>query len=76
MEQKAKSILKGVAVVVVGGVLVAVGVGVWMDGNTGFGGAVGAVGILIVIAWLSSALQNRKKSRKTQPEDQQKGEKP
>jgi hypothetical protein len=46
-----------------------------MDGNTGFGGGLGAVGILIVVAWLSSALQNRKKARKTQPDDQQKGEK-
>jgi hypothetical protein len=76
MEQKAKSILRGVAVVVVGGVLVAVGVGVWMDGNTGFGGGLGAAGILIVVAWLSNALQNRKKSRKTEPEDQQKEDKP
>ncbi len=76
MERRAKSVLTGVAVVVVGGVLVAVGVGVWMDGNTGFGGGLGAAGILIVVAWLSNALQNRKKSRKTEPEDQRKGEKP
>ena len=76
MERRAKSILSGIAVVVVGGVLVAVGVSVWMDGSAGFGGGLGAAGILIVVAWLSNALQNRKKSRKTQPEDQRKGEKP
>jgi hypothetical protein len=75
MERRAKSILTGVAVVVVGGVLVAVGVGVWMDGNTGFATGLGAVGILIIVAWLSNALQNRKKSRKTQSEDQQKEDK-
>jgi hypothetical protein len=75
IEQKTKSILKGVGAFVVGGVLVTLGVAVWMDGNTGFGGGLGAVGILIVVAWLSSALQNRKKSRETQAEDHQEGEK-
>jgi hypothetical protein len=73
MEQKTKSILKGVAVFVVGGVLVALGVSVWMDGGTGFGGGLGAAGILIVVAWFSNALQNRKKARKTQSEDHPKG---
>jgi len=75
MEQKTKSILKGVAVFVVGGVLVAIGVSVWMDGGTGFGGGLAAAGILLVVAWLSSAMENRKKSRKTQSEDHPKGEK-
>jgi hypothetical protein len=75
MEQKTKSILKGVAVFVVGGVLVAIGVSVWMDGGTGFGGGLAAAGILLVVAWLSSAMEKRKKSRKTQSEDHPKGEK-
>jgi hypothetical protein len=75
MEQKTKSILKGVAVFVVGGALVALGVGVWMDGGTGFGGGLAAAGILLVVAWFSSAIEKRKKSRKAEPEDHPKGEK-
>jgi hypothetical protein len=76
MERRAKSILTGVAVFVVGGVLVALGVSVWMDGGTGFGGGLAAAGILLVVAWFSSAMEKRKKSRKTQSEDHPKGEKP
>ena len=75
MEQKTKSILKGVAVFVVGGVLVALGVGVWMDGGTGFGGGLAAAGILLVVAWFSNAMEKRKKSRKAQPEEPSTGEK-
>lgn len=75
MEQKTKSILKGVAVFVVGGVLVALGVGVWMDGGTGFGSVLAAAGILLVVAWFSNAMEKRKKSRKTRAEDRQEGEK-
>jgi hypothetical protein len=75
MEQKTKSILKGVGAFVVGGVLVALGVAVWMDGNTGFGGGLAAAGILLVVAWFSSAMEKRKKSRKTQPGDRPTGEK-
>jgi hypothetical protein len=73
IEQKTKSILKGVAVFVVGGVLVTLGVAVWMDGGIGFGGGLAAAGILLVVAWFSSAMEKRKKSRKTQPEDHPKG---
>ena len=75
MEQKTKSILKGVAAFVVGGVLVALGVGVWMDGGTGFGSGLAAAGILLVVAWFSSAMEKRKKSRKAQQEDHPKGDK-
>ena len=75
MEQKTKSILKGVAVFVVGGVLVALGVSVWMDGGTGFGSVLAAAGILLVVAWFSSVMEKRKKSRKTQSEDHPKGDK-
>jgi hypothetical protein len=74
MEQKTKSILKGVAAFVVGGVLVTLGVAVWMDGGIGFGGGLAAAGILLVVAWFSSAMEKRKKSRKTQPEEPSKGE--
>jgi hypothetical protein len=75
MERRAKSILTGVAVFVVGGVLVTLGVAVWMDGNTGFGGGLAAAGILLIVAWFSSAMERRKRSRKTQPEDHPTGEK-
>jgi hypothetical protein len=75
MEQKTKSILKGVAAFVVAGVLVALGAGVWMDGGTGFGGGLAAAGILLVVAWFSSAMEKRKKARKTQPENHPTGEK-
>jgi len=75
MEQKTKSVLKGVAVFVAGGVLVALGVSVWMDGGTGFGGGLAAAGILLVVAWFSNAMEKRKKSRKAQAEDHQEGEK-
>jgi hypothetical protein len=75
MEQKTKSILKGVAAFVVGGVLVALGISVWMDGGTGFGGGLAAAGILLVVAWFSSAMEKRKKSRKAPPGDHPKAEK-
>ncbi len=75
MERRAKSILTGIAVVVVGGVLVALGVGVWMDGGTGFGSVLAAAGILLVVAWFSNAIEKRKKSRKAQQEDHPKGDK-
>jgi hypothetical protein len=73
IEQKTKPILKGVGAFVVGGVLVTLGVAVWMDGNTGFGGGLAAAGILLVVAWFSSAMEKRKKSRKAQPENHPKG---
>jgi hypothetical protein len=73
MERRAKSILTGVAVFVVGGVLVTLGVAVWMDGGIGFGGGLAAAGILLVVAWFSTAMEKRKKSRKAQPENHPKG---
>jgi hypothetical protein len=45
-----------------------------MDGGTGFGSVLAAAGILLVVAWFSNAMEKRKKSRKTQPEDHPKGE--
>jgi hypothetical protein len=75
MEQKTKSVLKGVAAFVVGGVLVTLGVAVWMDGGIGFGGGLAAAGILLVVAWFSSAMEKRKKSRQTQPGDHPTGDK-
>jgi len=65
MEKKTKGIVAGLIAVIVGAGLAFVGVCIWIDGNTGFGGAAIAIGALIVIAWISSVVDRRRKAKKT-----------
>jgi hypothetical protein len=64
MEKRAKGILKGLAATIIGAGLAFLGVCVWIDGNTGFGAGLIAVGAVIIIAWFSSVVDARKKARK------------
>ena len=64
MEKKTKAVVAGVLAVVIGAGLAFLGVCIWIDGNTGFGGAAIAVGALIVIAWISSVVDRHRKAKK------------
>jgi len=64
MEKKTKGIVTGLIVVVVGAGLAFLGVCIWIDGSTGFGGGVIAVGLLIIVAWISSVVDRRRKAKR------------
>lgn len=65
MEEKRKRVVAGLIAVLVGAALVAVGVWVWMDGNTGFGAAAIVIGAIILFGFLGSAASRRRKAKKT-----------
>ncbi len=61
MEQRTKGSLTSAGIYLVGTLLVAIGVAVWLDGNTTFGGTLGVFGILCVISRFGYMRQERKK---------------
>jgi uncharacterized membrane protein YczE len=70
MERKAKAFLTSTVIYLVGLLLVAIGVAVWLDGNTTFGGTLGLFGILCIAFRFSYTRQERKKkaARESHPE--------
>jgi hypothetical protein len=64
MERKGKRVVASLIAVLVGAALVAVGVWVWMDGNTGFGAAAIVIGAMILLGWFGSAIDRRRKAKK------------
>jgi len=64
MQKKGKRLVASLIAVLVGAALVAVGVWVWMDGNTGFGAAAIVIGAIILFGLIGSALDRRRKAKR------------
>jgi hypothetical protein len=77
MEQKTRAFLTSAAIFPIGLLLVGIGVSVWVDGNTTFGGALGFLGIFCTILRLGYTKEQRKKkaAREAHPEAQEEVEK-
>lgn len=65
MEKRTKGIVAGLIAIVVGGGLAFLGVCIWIDGNIGFGAGVITVGVIILLGWISSVVDRRRKAKKT-----------
>ena len=60
MEKTGNRVVAALIAVLVGAALVAVGVWVWMDGNTPFGVAAIAIGAIVLLGFLRSAVRRGK----------------
>ncbi len=74
MKQGAKTAFTGLAMFVLGGVLVVAGVGLWVDGSTSLGAGLAFAGAFLFILWVANLIERRKRARRPGAEDKGKGE--